>query len=313
MALPPIRALDRQQQKHRWLAIPVAVVKKYSDDQGGNLAALIAYYAFFSLFPLLLLLTTVLGYFLHGDPAAQRSIENSVLGQFPVIGGQLKQHALQGSVTAVVVGALGALWGGLGVTNAAQQAFDRLWAVPIKDRPDFFMTRARGIALLLVLGTLSIAASIASGLVSGGLGGVAVKIAGIAVSLVLNLVLFMTAFRLLTSASVATRCLWKGAVIAAVLWEILQIVGGAYIGHVVRHASPTYGLFTLVIGLLVWLHLAATVTLYSAEINVVLERRLWPRSLLAPTLPGDQRTLTSLAKVEERSDSEHIDVEFDHG
>ncbi len=313
MTPPGVRAFDRYQQSKPWLAVPIAVVKKYSDDQAGNLAALIAYYAFFSLFPLLLLMTTVLGFVLHGDPSAQQSIQKSVLGQFPVIGDQLKQHALHGSVTAIVVGSLGALWGGLAVTNAAQQAFDRVWAVAFKDRPDFFITRLRGIALLLVLGTLSIAASIASGVVSGGLGGAAVKIAGIASSLVLNLVLFMSAFRVLTSASVATRSLWKGAVTAAVLWEILQIVGGAYIGHVVRHASPTYGLFTLVIGLLVWLHLAATVTLYSAEINVVLERHLWPRSLLAPTLPGDQKTLTGLAKVEERSDTEHIEVEFDRG
>jgi uncharacterized BrkB/YihY/UPF0761 family membrane protein len=161
------------------------------------------------------------------------------------------------------------------------------------------------------LGSLTIAASLASGLVFGGLGGVALKIAGTAVSLALDLALFLVAFRFLTSARVSTRSLLPGAVTAALLWEILQIVGGIYVGNVVRNASEVGGLFAVVLGLLAWLHLAATSTLYSAEINVVLERRLWPRSLLDQTLPGDERTLTALAKTEERTDREHIDVQFE--
>ena len=79
------------------LAIPMAVVKKFGDDQGGGLAALVAYYAFFSLFPLLLVFVTILGFVLQGDPSPQKSVENSVLGQFPVIGGQLHAHALKGA------------------------------------------------------------------------------------------------------------------------------------------------------------------------------------------------------------------------
>jgi inner membrane protein YhjD len=309
--LAPVRAFDRQQQRRAWLAIPFAVIKKYSDDKSGNLAALIAYYAFFSLFPLLLVFVTILGFVLHGDAHAQQSVENSVLGQFPIIGSRIKNHSLHGSTPVLVLGVLASLWAGLGVTNAAHQAFDRVWAVPLKDRPDFFMTRLRGLLLLLVLGSLSVVASLASGLVSGGLGGVALKIVGIAVSLALNLVLFLAAFRFLTSATVATRCLLTGAVVAAVFWEILQIVGGIYIGHVIKGASATGGLFALVLGLLAWLHLAATATLYAAEINVVLQRHLWPRSLFSPQLPSDERTLTDLAKVEERTDEEHIDVHFE--
>ena len=66
----------------------------------------------------------------------------------------------------------------------------------------------------------------------------------------------------------------------------------------------------MVIGLLAWLHLGAQLTLYSAELNVVLARELWPRSLFGPPVPADEETLTALAKVEERSDREQIDVEF---
>jgi inner membrane protein YhjD len=311
--LRPVHAFDRYQQKHRWLAIPVAVFKKFGDDQGGGLAALVAYYAFFSLFPLLLAFVTILGFVLQGNPGAQRSVEHSVLAQFPVIGSQIEVHALSGHTVALVIGLVASLWGGLGVTQAAQRAFDQVWAVPHKDRPDFLHSRLRGLALLIVLGALFIVASLASGLVVGGLGGPLLKLAGIVLSLLLNFALFFFAFRFMTSDEVATKCLLIGVVVAAVMWEVLQIVGGYYIGHVYKKTSNTYAQFALVIALIVWLHLGAQLTVYAAEINVVVARKLWPRSLFGdPDLPEDQKTLRALAKVEERSPGEKVDVHLQH-
>jgi uncharacterized BrkB/YihY/UPF0761 family membrane protein len=160
-------------------------------------------------------------------------------------------------------------------------------------------------------GRCSSSATLASGLVTGGFGGPLLKLAGIALSLLLNLALFLAAFRLMTASTIATRCLWIGVVAAAVFWEILQLAGGYYIDHVLKNTTDTYGVFGLVIALLIWLHLGAQMTLYAAELNVVLARRLWPRSLLGPpTAPADEETLTALAKVEERHDSEHVEVEF---
>ena len=292
----------------------MAVVKKFADDQAGSLAALIAYYAFFSIFPLLLVLVTVLAYVLQGDPGAQRSINNSVLSQFPIIGTDLGKniHALHGHVIALVIGLVTSLLAGLGVTQAAQNAFDRVWAVPFKDRPDFLRARLRGVGLLISLGLLFIVATLASGLVTGGLGGPVAKVAGIVISLILNFALFFAAFRIMTSNTVQTHCLWIGVLVAGVFWEILQVVGGYYIGHVFKHSTSTYGFFGVVIALLVWLHLGAQLTLYSAEINVVITRKLWPRSLLGPPeAPADQETLEALAKVEERHDSEQVEVSFD--
>ena len=288
--LRPIRAFDKRQQAHAWLAIPIAVIKKFGDDQGGQLAALVAYYSFFSLFPLLLVFVTVLGFVLQGDPGAQESVKNSVLAQFPIIGDQIKVHSLHGRTLALVVGMATSLWAGLGVTQAAQNALDRVWAVPYKHRPDFLYSRLRGLALLITLGALFLVASLASGLVTGGLGGPALKVAGIALSLLLNFALFLAAFRLMTSDTVATRCLLVGVVFAAVFWEILQIVGGYYIGHVLKNTSGTYAQFGLVIALLLWLHLGAQMTLFAAEINVVLNRKLWPRSLFSPAVPADEKT-----------------------
>jgi membrane protein len=203
------------------------------------------------------------------------------------------------------------LWAGLGTTQAAQNAFDHVWAVPMTERSDFLRKRLRGLMLLAVLGTLFVVSTVVSGLVSGGLGGVWTKIAGIAISLLINFALFTAAFRLLTTASVPTSCLWIGAAIGGVLWEVLQIGGGLYVHHVVQHASNTYGVFATVIGLLAWLHLGAQLTLYAAEINVVVERRLWPRSLLGPPAePADQATLRGLAEVQQRAQEEKIEVEF---
>jgi membrane protein len=309
--LKPARAFDSFQQRHRWLAIPLAVVKKFGDDQAGNLAALVAYYAFFSIFPLLLVFVTILGYVLQGDTSAQKSITNSVLGQFPVVGTKIEPQALHGSAIALVIGLVVSLWSGLGVTQASQNAFDRVWAVPMKDRPNFIHSRLRGLALLASLGLLFIVATLASGLVTGGLGGPLLKVAGIVVSLLVNFALFGAAFRLLTAKAIPTRCLWVGVIVAGIVWEILQIVGGYYIGHVLKHASTTYAQFAFVIALLVWLHLGAQMTLYAAEVNVVVARNLWPRSLLGPpAAPADEETLRALAKVEERHETEKVDVEF---
>jgi membrane protein len=309
-AMAPLRRFDRFQQRHNSLAIPLAVVKKFGDDQGGSLAALVAYYSFFSLFPLLLVFVTVLGFVLQGNPSAQHSVEQSVLGQFPVIGSQIQVHALEGHAIALVIGLVTSLLAGLGVTQAAQNALDRVWAVPFKHRPSFLQARLRGLALLVSLGLLFLIATVVSGLVTGGLGGPLLKVAGIALSLLLNFALFFAAFRLMTSADVGTERIWTGVIVAGIFWEILQVVGGYYIGHVLKKTTGTYAQFGLVIALLVWLHLGAQMTLYAAEVNVVVDRKLYPRSLFGPVVAADKETLTALAKVEERTEDEKVEVRF---
>jgi membrane protein len=309
--LGPLQRFNRYQQRHRGWAIPMAVIRKFSNDQAGNLAALMAYYAFFSIFPLLLVFTTILGFVLQGNAHLYDKITTSVLAQFPVIGSQLHSHALSGKATALVLGLLTSLWAGLGVTNAAQNAFNRVWAVPFKDRPDFVHSRLRGLLLLISLGTMFVLAAAITGVVTT-IGGPLVKVGGYAITVAVNLALYVAAFRFLTPATIPTRCLWLGAAIGALFLTVMQLVGTIYVKHVISHASNAYGTFATVIGLLVWLHLIAQLTLYAAEINVVVMRKLWPRSLFGPPdAPADQETLRALAKVEERHDVEQVDVHFD--
>jgi membrane protein len=309
-----LRELDRGQQRSRRISFVAAVIKKFGDDQASQLAALIAYYGFVSLFPLLLVLVTVLGFVLQGNPSAQASILHSTLSQFPIIGTQLQTnvHSLKGSGLDLAIGLLGSLLAGLGITGATQNAFNEVWYVAHKHRPNFITSRLRGLGLLGVLGGLVIVSTAAAGFVTSGGASVLAVLGGIVVALVVNLLLFFTAFRLLTAAEVRTGDLWPGVIFAAITWQILQHVGGLYVDHVIRHAKETSGFFALVLGLLAWLYLGAQITLIAAEINVVRARRLWPRSFFSdPLLDADKRALTSSAEVEERIHEENVEVDFD--
>ncbi len=276
-----LSAVDRFQQRRRGLSFTVAVAKKFDDDQGVQLGALIAYYGFFSLFPLLLVFVTVLGFVLQGNPGAQESVLHSTLSQFPIIGTQLQQnvHSLRGSGLALGIGLLGALLAGLGITGATRNAFDVVWKVPRRERANFVAWRLRGLGLLVALGVLSIVSTAIAGYVTAQTAGAVEVLAGVLAALAANLLLFFTAFRLLTVSEVETRDLLPGVVVAAVLWQALEHVGGYYVDHVVRHAQQTSGLFAFVLGLLTWLYLGGQVTVLAAEVNVVRAKRLWPRKL----------------------------------
>jgi membrane protein len=292
--------------------VPLAVLKKFSDDGAGNRAALIAYYGFFSLFPLLLLFTTILGFVLAGDKSAQASVSNSVLKQIPIFG--VHPGSLRGSGIGLAVGLVGALLSGMGVTMATQNAFNTVYAVAHKNRPNFLDARLRSLKLLVVIGLLQLVSTAAAGVVAGGFGGALLTLAGIVVALVLDFVMFSAVFRLMVDDTVATRELWPGIAIATVGWELLQALGGIYIKHVAKGDQHTYGTFAVVIGLLVWLYLGARVVVYAAEINVVLTRRLWPRSLRSgAAAAADRRALEALAKIEERDADENVEVTFRAG
>ncbi|MHB8470867.1 MAG: YihY/virulence factor BrkB family protein [Gaiellaceae bacterium] len=308
-------SFDRAQQRHRWLGFPLAVRQKYADDQGGYLAATITYYGFFALFPLLLVLTTALGFLLRGHRQLEQSILNSALAQFPVIGQALKSGSLHGSKLALGIGLAAALWAGMGVFLAAENAMNQLWGVPFRRRPDALRARGRALLLLVVLGGGTLATTILAGLGTVGTHfGLAWKLGSLALSTALNIGLFWLGFRLLTAREVSWRQLRGGAIAAGILYELLQTLGGYYVGHTLKHASSIYGTFGLVIGLLSWIYLAAHITLLAAEGNVVASRALWPRSfspLIEQTATrADKRALTQRGKIEERRQDQTVSIDF---
>jgi len=308
-----IRRVDVFQQSHQPLAFAFGVIKKYGDDRGSALAALMTYYAFGAVFPLLLLFVTVLGFVLGHHPDLQHRLLRSALAEFPIVGDQIRQNlgALRGHGIALVVGAVGLLWGSLGITQAGQHAMAEVWNVPGKVRPSFASRLMRGLAFLgvLALGVVASSALAVAGTYAGH--GQAARMVELLGSVAVNIALYVLGFRVLTPAVVPTEDLATGAVIAGIGWSALQVVGGYLVGHELRHASQVYGFFAIVLGLLSWLAISSQITLYAAEVNVVRVRRLWPRSIVQPPLtPADKAVLVAIAEQQERRPEEDVVVRF---
>lgn len=324
--MPANPRFDDFQRRHAWLGLPIAVIYKFVDDQGGYLAALITYYGFLSLFPMLLLGVSVLGFVLHSNPQLQAQIVDSTLREFPIIGNQLRHdvHGFHGSGVGLIVGVLGSLYGGLGVAQAAQNAMNTVWAVPRNDRPNPLKSRLRSLGLLITLG---FAALITTGVsvLSTQLGALShtaathflLQALAWVVAAALNVALFAVAFRVLTASEVQTRDVLLGAAIAGVLWQLLQSLGSLYVRHELTHKSEVYGLFGLVLGLIAWIYLQALIVVLCAELNVVIRRRMWPRALLTPftdevnLTSADRENYSLAAKAQRHKGFERIDVEFD--
>ena len=276
---------DDLQQRRRWLAVPLATWKKFSDNQAGNLAALIAYYAFASLFPLLLVAYSVLDLIARNNATLAGRLKEA-LEDYPVIGAQLGQtgsHGVTKTGIALVIGILVALYAGRGVAMAMQNAMNTVWSVPRYRRPAFPKNMLRSLGLIALLGpgeVITIALSTIAGGI-GHLGNLGAQVAAFVVSLLLNIALFWLGFRIATSKDINGKDFRLGAVLAAIAWQILQLIGGVIIGHTTNSA---YGVFGVVLGLLGFLYLQAQITLYVVELDVVRARRLWPRSLAPPPL-----------------------------
>ena len=309
------RAADRFQQRVAPLAFVGAVVKKYGDDRGGSLAALIAYYGFLSLFPLLLLLVTVLGIVVGGDSALAHRIEHSALSQFPVIGTQIgtNLHELhQRSALGLVVGIAGLLWGSQGASQAGQFAMAEIWNVPAVVRPNYWRRLARTGLMTAALGVFLVVSTGLAGIVTfAGGRSWPERAGGLVLSLVVNIALYLVAFRTLTPRQVETRELVPGTFFGGAGWTVLQLVGTLLVDHLLRNTSQVYGFFAVVLGLLAYISVVAQLSLYAAELNVVRARRLWPRSFVQPPLTeADRRVLSDLVRQSQRRPEQAVAAGF---
>jgi YihY family inner membrane protein len=304
--------VDAAQQRHPWSAVPAGVIRKFGDDRAGGLAALIAYYGFFSLFPLLLLVVTVTSYALHGNEQLQSRILDSALANLPIIGPQIRGgiRSIDGNVFAIVVGIAGALWGGMGVLAAVESAMDDVWDVPRRARASMLARLFRGVIVLVVFGTSVLLAALAAS-VSAMSNSLLASGIGWFIAAALNVGTMMLVFRVLTAAPLSWRDVWPGAMLAGLMWTALQALGGYIVGRRISGASDVYGVFAVVIGLLSWLYLGAQITMVSAELNVVLRKGLWPRSLTPPPhRPEDERAMRLQAQEETALPNERVSVEF---
>jgi YihY family inner membrane protein len=308
-----IRRVDRFQQRHTVLAFPWAVMQKFGNDQAGSKAALIAYYGLFALFPLLLLLATVLGFVLSGNPALRDQLIDSALGHFPVIGDQIRSqiHPLEGNTTALIIGIVGTVYGSLGIGFAMQNAMNTVWNIPFVRWPSIWLRYARTLGIIGLFGVAVAGSTALTAFATAVATGVTAMTLAIAGAFLLNLGLFLLAFMVLTAEPLRPRDVAVGVICATVFWQILQLIGTWYVARGLEKAGPTYGIFAVVITLLSWLYLGAQLTMWAAEINVVLRYRLWPRSVTQPPLTrADRLMLERLAQMEVRRPEQRITTSF---
>jgi uncharacterized BrkB/YihY/UPF0761 family membrane protein len=305
-----LASADRWQQTHRVAAVLYAVVRKFGDDGANQYVIALGWYGFVAIYPLLLVVVTVLG-FIGAASLGEHLV--STLQQFPVVGTQFTPahggRNLHGSVLGLVVGVAGLLYGAQGVTQTAQQAMAGVWNVPQFERPGFLPRLGRSLAGLAIIGGTFVLNAALATLATGGGHGTLLRVPLLVGLVLLNGALYLCSFRVLTPSGPGVRQLVPGAALAGLGFTVLITLGSGLVQHQVRNSSATYGQFGVVIGLVAFLFLLAKITLYGAELNPVLARRLWPRGLrTAHPTEADDRVLADIAHQNLRRPGQRIGV-----
>ena len=317
-----IDAADRYQRTHSWAGFPLSVIYKFFDDSGNYLAAIVTYYAFIAIFPLLLLGASILGFFLRGNEHLQDQLLNSALSQFPIIGDGLAAQKLHGSTVGVVVGALAATYGALGLGQAIQNTVNIAWSVPKNSRFNPIVTRLRSLVMLATAGLALLIGSIVTTLATDTtvLGRSLSAPVGWGLSFVTLLLIggmLTLLFRMATTREHPLRNAAPGAFFFALSWLGLQWIGTIYVEHVIRGTSGPNQIFGFVLGLMGFLYLAATFGVIGVQINVVIARRLWPRALLTPftdkvdLTDADRRAYASYVLMQRHKGFQTVAVSFE--
>ena len=314
--------VDAWQRRHRVVGIPLAVVYKFFDDQGGYLASVITYYAFVAIFPLMLIGSSVLGFVLQGQPDLRDQILTSALAQFPIVGDQLgRPEGIRGSTSAVIIGAVTAMYGVIGLGQAAHNAINVCWAVPRNIRLNPIISRLRSLVWIvgagLALVFIALITSVGSHLdVLGRDVGTEVRWVAVLLSVLVNTFVLAVMMRLSTPRDERLRDVLPGAGLIAVSWQLLQVLGGAYVEHVVKKANEMNAVFAVVLGLVALIYIATVLAMIGLEVNVVLVKRLYPRALLTPftdaveLTAADKQVYREYAQAQRHKGFEEIDVTF---
>jgi YihY family inner membrane protein len=308
-----IRAVDAGQQRFTPTAFVFGVIKKYGDDNGGVLASNLAYSAFVSIFPLLLILTTILGLVASVNPSVRTQVLHAVSGQVPAIGDTLTKNVKvlkRSSIIGLIIGFAGLIWGTTGLAQSGLFTMEQVWNLPGPARPGFVPRLGRaGLFIALLGGGVIVTTGLAS-LNTYVFKGFWAVVPTEVLAAAFNAGMYIGAFRVLTPKGVPTRRLLPGAITGGILWTVLQVLGSWLVHHYL-HSDSVYGVFGIVLGLLAWIYLAVQVTVYAAEINVVLTRRLWPRSIIQPPLTeADRASMALQALQNQRRPEQHVEVSF---
>jgi uncharacterized BrkB/YihY/UPF0761 family membrane protein len=307
-----IGVVDRWQRRVSWAGVPYAVMKKFGDDNANLVVVALAWYGFTAIVPLLLVVTTLFGFI--GAKSIGTGIVKT-LHEFPVIGSNFNPSnpaALHGSTLGLIVGLIGLVYGAQGVTQTAQHAMATVWHIPQTQLTGFLPRLGRSLAGLVTIGGAFIVNAFVTSYATGGTADYVIRIPVLAGLLIINAALYFATFTLLTAKVIGPRGLLPGAILGGVSFTALITVGTGLMTHQLKNASATYGTFGTVIGIVTLLLLLAKLSMYAAELNPVLARRLYPRALPMGGDPtdADLRVLASIAHAEQRRDDQVIGVGF---
>jgi membrane protein len=307
-----VRRVDALQRRHRVLGLPVAVVRKYFDDDGPRMAALTTYYGFLSLFPLLLLATAAVTATLQSHPELQRRLLDQLVR--PDLQPQVEQalDRLPPSGVPLAVGLIGLLWAGNGGVLAVYFALNRIWGVPWRDR--FGLTRqyARAFSVLILTLICALLAAASALITDTVLRLPTVERGASAIATVGAIFAALTlAHKVLVCRPLRLRDTWAGTVVGALIVTALLRTATTVLPALVARAGPVYGSFATVVGVFALLYLISQTLVLTVEASAVLEGRLTPRSLTG-SVPNaaDRRALVLLGRQQERVPGQVVTTTF---
>lgn len=276
------KKIDKFQVKHTYVAFPVAVVKRYGDDQAGRQAALITYYGFLALFPLLLVFISILGLVVSNNPELRTTISGEVYKYFPALASSLQDsvHTLKGSGIALFFQVLVLLYGARGLAAMLQEAFNHVWHVDKENRPGFISDNLRSFGMMAAVGFGIIIGAVLSYILGSVLDlGIVGTLLVTALNLAITFGLFLVVFRLGTSGVVALHSLVLGAAIASTGLLIVQHFGGYIMSQQLPKLDSSYGSFALALGMMFWIYIQAQIIMFALEVTAVRTQKDWPKKL----------------------------------
>ena len=296
-----VQALNERLSRNFLAVLIVRTTREMSDDDATHMAAGVAYYALFSLFPLLLGLTALMSFFLETGDVQSRltDIASRYLpGSEELIDFNLEPVArLRGALAIFSI--LGLLWSGSAVFGAVNRAVNRAWDVH-KDRPIYIgkprqllMALSVGILFFLSVGSATFV-RVATRLTetdATGLGWLFDTVGRIAIqglSFLLTLSIFLLIYKFMPNTKTYWRYIWPGAIVGAVLFESAK---NLFITYVDRFSNfeHVYGSLAPVIGLLLWAYLSSLIVILGAELSSEygrLRRGVGRGVLLHPSRPA---------------------------
>ena len=289
MAWQTSERVMKYRAKNRYIDIVVEMLDGWRRHLSGRNSSVLAFYTFLSIFPLMLVATTILGFVLQGNADLQQRLINGAADEIPILGQTLKDdpRSLNGSTISLIIGLLGALWSSTKAFVGLQGALDDTWEVPLEQRAGLPVQRGRALVGLLIIGSAQIGSIVVASIVSAAALPVVGQVFIFLATVAINIVVLAAMFRFLTSANPTWRDVWPGAIAAGIAYSILQRIGPWIVKRITDGVEPPYETFYVVIGLISWLSLVATATIMAAELNAALKRRRHALELEFDTMGAD--------------------------